>query len=51
VRRFDGAKKLAGRKCHILVDTQGFLFAVVVHPANIADREGRKLVLARLAQH
>lgn len=33
MRGFDGGKKLAGRKRHILVDTQGFLLAVVVHPA------------------
>jgi putative transposase len=45
VRGFDGGKKVAGRKRHILVDTQGFLLAVVVHPANIPDRQGGKLVL------
>lgn len=45
MRGFDGGKKLAGRKRHFLVDTQGFLLAVVVHPANIPDREGGKLVL------
>jgi putative transposase len=45
VRGFDGGKKLAGRKRHILVDTQGFLLAVVVHPANIPDRQGGRLVL------
>ena len=45
VRGFDGGKKLAGRKRHILVDTQGFLLAVVVHPANVPDRQGGKLVL------
>lgn len=45
-RGFDGAKKLAGRKRHILVATQGFLLAVVVHPANTPDCEGGKFVLA-----
>jgi putative transposase len=45
-RGFDGAKKLAGRQRHILVDTQGLLLAVVVHPANTPDREGGQLVLA-----
>ncbi|HEX9036382.1 MAG TPA: IS5 family transposase [Ktedonobacterales bacterium] len=45
MRGFDGGKKLAGRKRHILVDTQGFLLAVVVHPANLQDRQGGKLVL------
>ena len=40
-RGFDVGKKLAERKRHILVDTQVFLLAVVVvHPANMLDREG-----------
>jgi hypothetical protein len=37
-----------GRKRHIVVDTQGWLLAVVVHPANIQDRVGAQLVLGRL---
>jgi putative transposase len=45
MRGFDGAKKLAGCKRHILVDTQGFLLVVVVHAANLPDRQGGKLVL------
>lgn len=45
VRGFDGGKKLAGRKRHILVDTQGFLLAVVVPAANLQDRQGGKLLL------
>jgi putative transposase len=45
VRGFDGGKKLAGRKRHVLVDTQGILLAVVVHAANRQDRQGDKLVL------
>jgi putative transposase len=45
VRGFDVAKKLAGRKRHILVDTQGFLLAVVVPAASTPDREGGKRVL------
>jgi transposase len=43
---YDGAKKLSGRKRHLLVDTLGLLLKVVVHPANLQDREGAKLVLA-----
>jgi putative transposase len=35
-----------GRKRHILVDTMGLLLQVVVHPANVTDREGAKEVLA-----
>lgn len=45
IRGYDGAKKLVGRKRHILVDTEGVLLAVNVHPANIMDRDGIKLVL------
>jgi putative transposase len=40
-------KKINGVKRHILVDTLGLLLAVVVHPANIQDRDGAKLVFAK----
>jgi transposase len=46
VRGYDGAKKLVGRKRHVLVDTEGLLQAVNVHPADIMDRDGIKLVLS-----
>ena len=36
---------MKGRKRHIVVDTLGLLLAVAVHPANIQDRDGAKLVL------
>ena len=42
---YDGAKKLSGRKRHLLVDTMGLLLKVVVHAANLQDREGVKLLL------
>lgn len=45
VRGYEGAKHLVGRKRHILVDTEGLLLAVNVHPANVMDRDGIKLVL------
>jgi len=38
------------RKRHIVVDTQGTLLRVAVHPANIRDREGAPLVLNKLRQ-
>jgi transposase len=44
-RGYDGAKKLVGRKRHILVDTEGLLLAINVHPANVMDRDGIKRVL------
>ncbi len=39
---------MKGRKRHIVVDTIGLLLAVVVHPADIQDRDGAKLVLRKL---
>ena len=48
VRGYDAGKKIKGRKRHILVDTIGLLLIVVVHTANIQDRDGAKLVLERV---
>lgn len=48
VRGYDAGKRTPGRKRHIVVDTLGFLLAVVVHSASVQDRDGVKLVLARL---
>jgi putative transposase len=45
VRGYDGAKKLSGRKRHLLVDTGGLVLRAVVQPANVADREGAHAVL------
>ena len=39
---------MTGRKRHIIVDTIGLLLAVVVHPADIQDRDGAKLVISKL---
>ena len=39
---------MSGRKRRIVVDTMGLLLAVVVHAASIQDRDGARLVLARL---
>lgn len=47
VRGYDAGKKIKGRKRHILVDTLGLLLIVVVHAANIQDRDGAKLVLEK----
>lgn len=49
-RGFDGAKKVNGRKRHVLVDTTGLILNVVVHPADVQDREGGKLVLDGITQ-
>ena len=44
-RGYDGAKKIKGRKRHLLVDTQGLVLEARVHSAQIQDREGIKLLL------
>lgn len=47
-RGYDAGKKVKGRKRQILVDTLGNLLKVVVHPANIQDRDGAKWLLSEL---
>ncbi len=44
-RGYDGGKKIAGGKRHVLVDTQGNLLKAKVHPADIHDRRGAELLL------
>jgi len=48
-RGYDAGKKVKGRKRHIVVDTLGLILAVVVHTANIQDRDGAKLVFDVIA--
>ena len=45
---YDAGKKVNGRKRHILVDTLGLLLVLVVHTADIQDRDGLALVCRRL---
>ncbi len=45
VRGFDAGKKVKCRKRHIVVDTLGLLVGVVVHAADIQDRDGAAAVL------
>ena len=45
IRGFDAGKKIMGRKRHIVVDTLGLLVGVVVHAADIQDRDGAPAVL------
>jgi transposase len=45
-RGWDGAKKLAGRKRHVLVDTGGLVLRVLVHPADVQDRAAVPRLLA-----
>lgn len=48
VRGFDAAKNIKGRKRHLLVDTLGLLMTIVVTAASVQEREGARLVFARL---
>ena len=41
-------QKIRGRKRHILVDTRGLIVALVVHPADLQDRDGGRLVIQQL---
>jgi putative transposase len=45
VRGYDGAKKLGGRKRHLLVETQGLVLRAKVHRADLQDRAAVPLVL------
>jgi transposase len=44
-RGYDAAKKVKGRKRHVVTDTCGLLVGAVVHPADIQDRDGAGLVV------
>src|SRR5271156_5956630 len=48
-RGYDGAKKIKGRKRHILVDTLGLLLAVVVTAGNVDDAAGAQQVVGKLS--
>ncbi len=39
-RGFDAAKRIKGRKRHIVTDTEGFLLGLLVHTANVQDNHG-----------
>jgi len=44
-RGYDGGEKISGRKQHLLLDTSGLVLNAVVHPADVAERDGARLVL------
>jgi putative transposase len=50
VHGFDGAKKVNGRKRHILVDTMGNVLAVLAHAANIGERAGAEQLLLEVPE-
>ena len=45
LRGYDAGKKVMGRKRHILTDTLGLLIGLIVHGADVQDRDGAPLVL------
>jgi putative transposase len=51
IRGYDAGKRILGRKRHLLVDTLGLMLLVVVHPADLQDRDGAKLVLGKLVEN
>ncbi len=44
---YDAGKKVKGKKRHLLIDTLGLILSIVVHPADVQDRDGALLVLDR----
>ena len=49
-RGFDAAKRIKGRKRHIVTDTEGWLLGLLVHTANIQDNHGAVPVLRSLGR-
>ena len=47
-RGFDPAKKVDGRKRHLLVDTQGLVLKARVHSAEVPDQDGIRLLLEQV---
>ncbi len=45
-RGYDPAKKVKGRKRHVLVDTEGLVLKAKIHAASVFDRDGVKELLA-----
>ncbi|MFH9426626.1 IS5 family transposase [Streptomyces sp. NPDC017529] len=51
-RGFDPGKMINGRKRHLVVDQSGLLVDVLVTPADVPERDGARILLARLhAEH
>jgi transposase len=49
-RGYDAAKKIEGRKRHIVTDTRGLLVGAEVHPADVQDRDGAVPVIEAIHQ-
>ena len=42
---YDAGKKVKGRKCHLVVDVEGFPLGLAVHEASVQDRDGAPAVI------
>lgn len=47
---YDAAKRIKGRKRHLLVDTMGLLLGIEITPASTPEREGAQTLLPRVLQ-
>jgi transposase len=47
---FDAAKRIKGRKRHLVTDTLGLVLRIEVHSAGVQDRDGAALVLDRITR-
>jgi putative transposase len=47
---YDGGKKVSRRKRHLVVDTLGWLIAVIVLPSNVQDYHGARDRLVQVKQ-
>ena len=47
-RGYDAGKKVKGRKRHILTDTIGLPVGMIVHPADVQDRDGAPALLEKM---
>jgi len=45
---YDAGKKVSGRKRHIITDTTGFLVGLLIHTADVQDRDGAVPLLASI---
>ncbi len=45
---YDAGKKIKGIKRHVVVDVLGLLIGVIVHSADLQDRDGAKLLVLRI---
>jgi putative transposase len=51
IHGYDGAKKIGGRKRHILVDTTGLLLRAIVHAADIKDPASAPLLFSEVMKN